>query len=400
VKPQLEASNAMKKVVFGSSRLPTLSMAEVRAVYAFNKGSIHLKQTTSQSQPSSQQSTTATATTVAGSRNSGSGVMSAELMKELSTMYSRTMVLLDKKAEQLTEQLNTESLQSYSAAATASSGSDTVSAGPSSYPYNCGYSYESREDSSSTTSVVALRSVQLMKGDWLAAWAQMERGCGSGGSGSSGVNWIHRCQSAMQAYREAAGATPQAGADSSSIMHSTGTTTMMTSAELRLRASAYGKLAQLNDQLLRTVEQPTSISTSTIDSQSQSQSLSLVGSAEHLAAEAVAAFVNGIRLGDSYCRDRLLRLTEIVGAYPCTAPLLLTRLASIPAWTFLRFAAQLMGCLDLPAGPAAAAILERVAKVREKITTTLISILLGPVSFLVAISFYLAYDGHIVHIFL
>jgi hypothetical protein len=47
-----------------------------------------------------------------------------------------------------------------------------------------------------------------------------------------------------------------------------------------------------------------------------------------------------ILLHGSYFRDRLLRLTGLTGKYPDTANSLLSRLDSIPAWTFLRYSAQ------------------------------------------------------------
>ena len=80
-----------------------------------------------------------------------------------------------------------------------------------------------------------------------------------------------------------------------------------------------------------------------------------------LALQTVEAFVKGLHLENSYCRDRIIRLTYLTGKYPHTATALLSALHTIPSWTFLKYAPQLMGTLDLPEGIVSAAILEHVA---------------------------------------
>ena len=80
-----------------------------------------------------------------------------------------------------------------------------------------------------------------------------------------------------------------------------------------------------------------------------------------LALHTVEAFVKGLHLENSYCRDRIIRLTYLTGKYPHTATALLSALHTIPSWTFLKYAPQLMGTLDLPEGIVSAAILEHVA---------------------------------------
>jgi hypothetical protein len=81
-----------------------------------------------------------------------------------------------------------------------------------------------------------------------------------------------------------------------------------------------------------------------------------------LALQTVEAFVKGLHLENSYCRDRMIRLTYLTGKYPHTASALLSALHTIPSWTFLKYAPQLMGTLDLPEGIVSAAILEHVAR--------------------------------------
>ena len=77
----------------------------------------------------------------------------------------------------------------------------------------------------------------------------------------------------------------------------------------------------------------------------------------------VEAHLKGLELGNTYCRERLLRLLKVSAAYPVSTLNHLTdaNISRIPSWVFLRFAPQLMGCLDLPEGPIAAMMLEKVA---------------------------------------
>jgi DNA-dependent protein kinase catalytic subunit len=80
------------------------------------------------------------------------------------------------------------------------------------------------------------------------------------------------------------------------------------------------------------------------------------------AALAVRCFVRGLRIGNAYCMQRVLRMVQIISAYPAeTEGILRQELKHIPAWVFLQFAAQLMGCLDRPEGAVVSAILEHTA---------------------------------------
>ena len=316
----------MKRVVFGKSRLPSLSMAEVGAVYAFNKSNIDAK--------------------LREALTEASGVDSG-VLSELASMFSRTLSLLDKKSEQLREQVDRDrELQ----------GSPVQSA----HARNVGDTDLITELSNEPEAPVCLRSVHMMRGDWLSEWSGLEK---KYDRSSSRSGWITRCHSAVQAYSDATARTPSPGAsgrDSASALalsHRGGPVEVADT--LRMRASAFGKLAKLTDSLLRTFESSAEGSASTL-----TELRNTVGDDQQLADQVVTALVSGIQLGDSFCRDRLLRLADLAGKYPTAAAQLLDRLANIPAWVFLRYAPQLMGHLDLPSGEVAAAILERVAKVR------------------------------------
>ena len=109
---------------------------------------------------------------------------------------------------------------------------------------------------------------------------------------------------------------------------------------------------------------------------------------------AINSYLSGMIRGDSLCRARVLRLLCLAGEYLLTEssistlkkgritqkkakvqPSVLTasqaavsdltslmhRIRTVPPWMYLRFAAQIMGCIDRPEGPIAVAILEHVA---------------------------------------
>ncbi len=84
-------------------------------------------------------------------------------------------------------------------------------------------------------------------------------------------------------------------------------------------------------------------------------------SAAVAATLAVRTYIDGLRAGSAHCVDRTLRLTALVGAYPHTAPLLRRALPLIPSWRFLKYAPQLMGCLDKDEGAIIVDILKLLA---------------------------------------
>jgi hypothetical protein len=190
----------------------------------------------------------------------------------------------------------------------------------------------------------------LIKADWLSKWSKHQRKHGvngpRAGGGEEGLPpWKQKGEEAFKAYRDATLLTerPVGGSNGAPLSVSTS-----------LKAQAYGKLAHFCDQRLRELEAEDERNGSMSEERSE------------LAQQAVDAFVKGLQMGDQYCRDRLLRLTGLTGQYKKTAKSLLTRLKSIPAWTFLRFAPQLMGRLDQPEGPVAVELLERVAGIYPK----------------------------------
>ena len=225
----------------------------------------------------------------------------------------------------------------------------------------------------------------LMKAEWLAKWADHDRTHTQAQQISSeGSGYNEKYTQALDTYREAAVLTDQPlRIDNKWVAVS-----------ISLRTQAYGKLAQHCEQQLRALEaayddngEINGVKESENEKdkgkgkekekkgsekvikedrkevnneQSSSQTTSAINA---LALQTVEAFVKGLHLENSYCRDRLIRLTYLTGKYPHTANSLLSNLHTIPSWTFLKYAPQLMGTLDQPEGIVSAAILVRVARI-------------------------------------
>ena len=225
----------------------------------------------------------------------------------------------------------------------------------------------------------------LMKAEWLAKWADHDRTHKQAQQISTeGSGYNEKYTQALDTYREAAVLTDQPlRIDNKWVAVS-----------ISLRTQAYGKLAQHCEQQLRALEAAyednggiNGIKEAESEkgkgkgkekkgsdkvvkeerkegsNESSSQTASAINAINALALQTVEAFVKGLHLENSYCRDRLIRLTYLTGKYPHTANSLLSNLHTIPSWTFLKYAPQLMGTLDQPEGIVSAAILERVARI-------------------------------------
>ena len=225
----------------------------------------------------------------------------------------------------------------------------------------------------------------LMKAEWLAKWADHDRTHTQAQQISSeGSGYNQKYTQALDTYREAAVLTDQPLCIDNKWV----------AVSISLRTQAYGKLAQHCEQQLRALEAAYNDSEGMNgvkenenekgkgkgkekekekkggekvikeerkegNNEQSSQTTSAINA---LALQTVEAFVKGLHLENSYCRDRLIRLTYLTGKYPHTANSLLSNLHTIPSWTFLKYAPQLMGTLDQPEGIVSAAILERVAR--------------------------------------
>jgi DNA-dependent protein kinase catalytic subunit len=184
----------------------------------------------------------------------------------------------------------------------------------------------------------------LMKAEWLSRWAVHERAQSSGGT--EGAGSVEKITRALETYQAAASIAD--AACSTSIDSKENVWTRVSTGQ---RSDAYGRLARHCDQQLRVLE-----------AQAEAGGLSNSPAMNALAQQTVDAFVVGMQLENPYCRDRLLRLTSLTGKYRHTASSLLSGLSTVPSWSFIRFAPQLMGSLDLPEGPVAVALLEKVAR--------------------------------------
>lgn len=71
-------------------------------------------------------------------------------------------------------------------------------------------------------------------------------------------------------------------------------------------------------------------------------------STNDLSSLAVDAYVKGLRFGNKLCRGGILQLVTLTGTYTHTADIALSALDFIPAWFFLQYISQLIGCLGKP----------------------------------------------------
>ena len=238
----------------------------------------------------------------------------------------------------------------------------------------------------------------IMKADWLTKWADFDTAhthAHTQHTSREGSVYNDKYTQALNTYREAAVLTDEP--------HRIGDKWVAVS--ISLRSEAYGKLAQHCETQLRALEaeyengegvnggkesekekekgqgkgkdkdRRNEVKSEDYEDNSgdrdgdkgarsergNEQSTHTMTAINTLALQTVEAFVKGLHLENAYCRDRIIRLTYLTGKYPHTATALLSALHTIPSWTFLKYAPQLMGTLDLPEGIVSAAILEHVA---------------------------------------
>jgi hypothetical protein len=291
--------------VFGKQAV--LTMPEVQVVYNYNSGSINRLL-------SSTSSTTATASTA-----------TEEVQAQVEGMLQKTMDLLDKKAQLLQE------------------GRRSLSAGQTEGPHQ------------GKDAVDALQ-LMLLRGDWLVKWAACLP------VSENGTRTQHSI-SALQLYEQC----------SAGAVHAAQTAQSSTAAAkvAALQGQLCTSFTRHCDSLLHRMEQDTGtgaageggalaeqlVASGVVPRQTQAGD----GRAA-AAALTVRCFVQGLQMGNDYCMQRVLRLVQIIGAYPAqTEHILRSQLSSLPPWVFLQFAAQLMGCLDRPEGVVISSLLEHTA---------------------------------------
>ena len=191
----------------------------------------------------------------------------------------------------------------------------------------------------------------------MAAWGRFERS--SGQAKKNLLSYKTRTFDALRVYYEAV-----SDLDGKAITTSAGSGAAIAT----IRAVLFDRLAFQHDQLLEDLEGDGEDIFADIDDELTARGIdvdSVCGNQkrpnEIAAALAVDVFVKGLVFNSSFCRDRIVRLLNLVGRYPSTATLVQNRLAEVPTWIFLQHAAQFMGALDKPEGNIVADILERVA---------------------------------------
>lgn len=215
--------------------------------------------------------------------------------------------------------------------------------------------------------------LMILRANWLVKWAScITNTTSSGGATSSeetGRAFRQRTLDALTLYKEcsagAAAASHQTSAAAATAATSTTTRAQLNSLQNQLCTS----FTLHCDNLLQCFESAHAAGGSTdAATASLAQEFLVQEHASKKDARAQAAvltvqsFVQGLRLGNGYCIQRVLRLVQIIGAYPEeTEHILRSQLASLPAWVFLQFAAQLMGSLDRPEGAIICSLLEHTA---------------------------------------
>ena len=221
----------------------------------------------------------------------------------------------------------------------------------------------------------------LMKADWLSKWALNSYRNVKLRTGGVDEVWVERRQSALNAYEEAVRnaeglglrgrGVSGLGLGGSGSGSGSGSGLESGSLSLSLRSEAYGKLSRYCDELLRLRDKDDD-NDSDGDGEGMNQQLVTVTSnqdkedTEQLVLQTVTAYLKGLQLHNTFCREHVVRILSLASRTHVATQEFLRLWPNIPAWTFLRFSAQLMGSLDLKEGPLAAAVLERVASLYPK----------------------------------
>lgn len=308
IKSLLEKNNQLRKPIFGSKRV-ILTMNEVNVVTLYNQKSILRKPLDS---------------------------------PEILDMLQKTEKLLKRKQELLTQ---------------------------------CEREHQSNANVEMIKQAIAKERLQvsLLQGDWSMFWHRYESDKSSHATGLlTATNASHHSVqqvlgekklASMQSYLQAMQQTT--GTDQSWLLEKTLST--MTKFCDQLLDDLEGRLAvgssaaeEFAEQLMVLIQQhPMVKSLSAVD---KKKSTSLQDSIlNKFAYFVVVMMVQGLQVGSSYCRDRILRMISIVSKYPTyTKDYFTAQLANIPSWVFLRFANQMMGNLDQVEGPTVLPILTRL----------------------------------------
>lgn len=198
------------------------------------------------------------------------------------------------------------------------------------------------------SSAVDTLALMLLRADWQAKWAACLEDSGGLAQGRD------RLVSALQLYEQCSAGTAEA------LNVSSGSPAQL----LALQDKTATSFAQHCDLLLQRLERDDGSDAAALGQALVSVIAVPAGKDSRTAAATllVRCFVQGLRIGNVHCMQRVLRLVQVIGAYPAeTEDILRAQLQNIPAWVFLQFAAQLMGCLDRPEGAVIATILEHTA---------------------------------------
>lgn len=290
-----------------------LTMPEVRVVYDYNSRSI------------------ARLLDSATADGGGTNTSVASVAAQVEGMFQKTMGLLDKKAELLQESRRSVDAATLQLLSSHTNGGDGRS-----------------------EALDALR-LMLLRADWLVKWASSisttRTTFASGGGADAGEAFRARTLDALELYQQCTEGT----------------------ANIRIPHKSHSQLSSLQNQLctsytlhcdslLQCFERAHDAAATLLAQDFTARLNSPQQTACNEAATlTVQCFVQGLKIGNAHCIQRVLRLVQIIGAYPHTEHILRTQLASIPAWVFLQFAAQLMGSLDRPEGVVICALLEHTA---------------------------------------
>lgn len=192
-------------------------------------------------------------------------------------------------------------------------------------------------EKASETSEYHMLQTKLLKATWLSTWGRFLRSERHGDFG------YQRSLESCALYKDIADGAPE-------NLHS------LSVNEQRSFGEAFGSYGKLCEEL---------VSENVISAKDKAE----------FVVVAVDSYLKGLQLGDAASRDRVLPMLSLLGdsAPPASGRKVSNastdrlssfkeRLAFVPPWTFLQQCPQIIGVLDLPAGPFAIAILEHVAQ--------------------------------------
>lgn len=133
-------------------------------------------------------------------------------------------------------------------------------------------------------------------------------------------------------------------------------------------SKAYGAFCEISDKILQnekaSVENDESDSNRNKKGKTDKKKADVSSNRLINPIDLIKSYLKGIQLGNKFCINRIMRLVTIFGENAASIDIndVTLWIDSIPAWIFIKYSSQFMGCLDLPQGKLCILFLEKVAK--------------------------------------